>query len=358
MNRRKKIVFFLATLGSGGAERVTINIMRALHPKEFDISLLLVNLENPKYFDLLPNYVNIVNLNMKKTLFTLPKVYQFLKETRADIVYSTLYRTSIILDLSIRLLRKKPFMVLRNPNSPKLVITAKNLGGITRYLLEKAYSKADLVLAQTPEMKEEISMCHQIDTSKIKVLINPVDKENIDKKTTNITNPFDSNRINIVTAGRLNYDKGYDVLIRAFEYVVKENKKFSLHIIGNDNQEEKNLKALVKELNLQKYIYFWDFQSNPYRFFFFSDLYVLSSRIEGLPNTVLENIYLQKPIVATNCIDYMYTLINEGENGFIVNIEDIKGLSLAILKYRLLDGTKSNRVVNLDINQIFSSLED
>ena len=109
-----------------------------------------------------------------------------------------------------------------------------------------------------------------------------------------------------------------------------------LNIIGRDDGEEKSLLNLRKKLNLEKNVHFLGFQSNPYRFFYFSDLFVLSSRREGLPNAVLENLYLKKPIVATQCIPYLSTLINHGKNGYIVPTENPKSLASAILNFENL----------------------
>ena len=206
-----------------------------------------------------------------------------------------------------------------------------------RLLLEKAYRSADKILAQTPQMRDEISNCHTINIDKIESFLNPLDTELIDKKIANSSNPFDNTMINIVAAGRLSTVKGFDTLINAFNLVLKRNSSFFLHIIGRDAGEKKNLEKMIIELSIENRVKFWDFQDNPYRFFYYSNLFVLSSRREGLPNAVLENLYLKKPIVATRCIPFMNELIDDGKSGFLVDVDDYIALSKAILNYKKMD---------------------
>ena len=84
---------------------------------------------------------------------------------------------------------------------------------------------------------------------------------------------------------------------------------------------------------MEKNVIFLGFQENPYRFFYYADLYVLSSRWEGLPNTILENMFLGKRIVSTRCIEFLETIIKDGENGYLVEVDDIKTLSTRILTF-------------------------
>ena len=70
-----------------------------------------------------------------------------------------------------------------------------------------------------------------------------------------------------------------------------------------------------------------------------------------------KNIYIKKPIVATRCIPYMSELIDDGESGFLVDVEDSIALSKAILNYKQLDAEKYDYMDKLiDINEFFKGL--
>lgn len=356
MNEKTKVLFILAQMVGGGAERVTINILRILDRTLFDIHLVMMSDVGPS-FEYLPKDITLHNLKTSKTIFSVFKLRKLITENRFAIVYSTLFRTHIALYFALLGIRNKPILLMRSPNSPKLLLENNSMGMLSKVLLEKAYEKADVVLAQTPEMKDEIIKYHHISEQKITVLLNPLDTDDIDKKIKNIENPFDQRHINIVAAGRLAKQKGFDVLIESFQYVVQKNTDFVLHIIGEDLGEKVSLVELVQRFSLENNVHFLGYQNNPYKYFFFSDLFVLSSRWEGMPNAVIENLYLKKPVVATRCIPFMSELIKNKKNGFIVDVENANELAEAILNYKDIKLEFSSSMESRKkINEFFSLL--
>lgn len=353
MNIKYKILFYLPIISSGGAERVTINILKELNAEQFELYLLVNNLENEAYLESIPKEIKIISMNKRSTISSIYTVFRTLKKIKPDLVYSTLFRSSVLLDLVTRILAKKPYVLLRNPTSPKYIIEQGNISSFLRFMLDIAYRRADLVLAQTPQMKEELMEFHGLKSSEIQTLLNPIDKRMINESICNQTNPFDSQKINVVVAGRLHHDKGFDILLKAFKKVVEEDARYHLTIIGNDVGEGKMLNNLTLELELSKFVDFLGFQKNPYKFFYFSDLYVLSSRVEGLPNTVLENLYLKKPIVATECTPFMHTLVEDKKSAFIIPTENTEALSQAILNYEQLELPMNSMKNSVNINQFF-----
>lgn len=356
MKKKTGILFFVPKLHNGGAERFTINILRSIDKTLFKVSLAVIT-EEGEYFDLIPSFVEVHNLKSSKTILSILKLRKLISHLKPDIVFSTLMRSHNALYLALLGLSNRPYVVLRSSTSPKLKLSLQKISFIKNALLQKAYNDADLILAQTPEMKNELVKYYKVNGNKIQVFINTLDTYFIDQQIKNTKNPFSPENINVVAAGRLSYEKGFDVLIKSFEKVIEQNNHFFLHLLGNDNGEKENLKEMVKKLGIESNIKFWDFQKNPYKFFFFSDLFVLSSRREGLPNAVLENLYLKKPIIATKCIPFMYELIKDGENGFLVDVEDYEQLSRAILNYKdiKIDSIKFIQNTN-DINSLFLSI--
>ena len=79
-------------------------------------------------------------------------------------------------------------------------------------------------------------------------------------------------------------------------------------------------------------------------------MFVLSSNFEGLPNVILENLYLEKPIIATNSIQYLNKLIHNSKNGFITNVGDYRDMADKILKYKSLK--PYNTYKSDDINEV------
>ena len=352
-----KIVFFLATLNGGGAERVTVTVMKQLDARIFDIYLVLVSKEGD-FLEQIPKHISIIELNSKRTLFSILSLRKVLQDIRPNLIYSTLFRTHIAIELALKNLKYKPKRVYRSPTSPKILIERGEISRMMQYFIGLAYRNADIILAQTPEMKREITAHHKVEGQKILIFQNPIDKVLIDEKIEKSSNPFNANAINIVTAGRLSTVKGFDILLRAFKEVSLMDERFFLHIIGRDGGEQNNLEHLAKDLSISNRVKLWGFQDNPYKFFHFSDVYVLSSRREGLPNTVLENRYIGKPIIATRCIPFMDQLLEDGVNGYIVDVDNHEMLANAILNYKKLNikSVQSNENDTVDINQLFKKV--
>lgn len=353
---KTKIVFFMPGLHGGGAEKVAVNIIREINQDKYDLHLVLTE-KKGKYLDLIPDYVIVHNLNAQKTILSIFKLRKVILDIKPDIIFSTLFRTHIAVDLALLGLKFKPQTIFRSPNSPKLLIENNQLNIVMKCLLERAYKNANSIIAQTPEMKEEIVKYHFVDKKKITVFLNPIDRKLIDSKIENIESPFNTNYINVVAAGRLTQQKGFDVLIKSFADVISENNKYRLHIIGEERDAKEELLHLIDKLNLKEYVSLLGFKSNPYQYFYYCDLYVLSSRWEGLPNTVLENLYLKKPIVSTRCIPFMNELIENGKNGILVEVENKKSLAEAILNYKTIDTTYKNEKLNkVSVESLFEKV--
>lgn len=349
---KKRVIFFLPALDVGGAERVTVNIIRYLNPNSYDIHLVMVQ-KKGLFLEHIPNYVTIHDLGVKKTIFSIFRLRKVIKKIEPDIIYSTLIRTHVAIYFALKNITQQLKVVMRMPSSPKLMMEEGGGNVINKFILTKALKKADIVVAQTPEMKDEIEFYYNVNSKNVKVLLNILDKENINKSIKNQTNPFDSKNINVVASGLVRHIKGFDILILAFKKVYMKNKNFRLYIIGRDlNGQTAQYEKLVISLGLEGVVFFLGYQSNPYRYYFYSDLFVLSSRREGLPNVVLENLYLNKPIVATRCVPFMSTIIQEGINGFLVDINDVDSLATAIINF------KEIKEPTLKLSDNYSTLED
>jgi glycosyltransferase involved in cell wall biosynthesis len=158
-------------------------------------------------------------------------------------------------------------------------------------------------------------------------------------------------------SGRISEEKGQDVLVRAFKNVIEKNNLFRLNIlgaIGNLKYYDK-LKEIIHDLNLSEYIKFLGFKTNPYPYYKYADLLVLPSRWEGLPNVVLEALYLQTPVIVTNCIPYFQKLLKKDSNGYIVDVDDSDGMAEAIINYRNLKVDKGT-VPKVNMERIFKRM--
>jgi glycosyltransferase involved in cell wall biosynthesis len=136
---------------------------------------------------------------------------------------------------------------------------------------------------------------------------------------------LNAERFLIGAAGRLSPEKGFDLLVRAVDKLRREGTDASLVIIGEGDQRAA-LQALITQLGEQEHIRLLGHRSNMRDWFQAMDVFVLSSLREGLPNVVLEAMALETPVVAAR-IAGIPRLIQNGENGILVNVSEVEGLA-------------------------------
>jgi len=319
---KKNIVFIIHELTVGGAERVLVNMMNNISRDNFKINLIIFKnigeLKNELKKDI--NIIDLKSSSIKNGVF---KLFKTIKEIKPDIVFSGIAHVNLMLAVMIPFLPKHIKYIARETNTVSSQLKQEKRQFLLKILYKYFYSNFDLIIAQSNYMKQDLVDNFSIDENLIKVIYNPIDIELInDKKESDII-LFNKNNINLLSVGRLNYQKGYDLLLKAIE---KMNEKFHLYIIG-DGEEKEKLLNLSKELNIEDRVHFLGFQKNPYKYMDQADLLILSSRYEGLPNVVLEANACGLPVVAYNCPCGTREIIKDGVNGFLVECENIDELT-------------------------------
>jgi glycosyltransferase involved in cell wall biosynthesis len=147
----------------------------------------------------------------------------------------------------------------------------------------------------------------------------------------------------VVTTARLDKQKGTDVLLRAWASVVRQEKDLKLQVVGQ-GPAERELKGLCERLGLMEWVEFPGVTNRVEKYLEEADLFVLPSRAEGLSNALLEALSYGVPCIATaippnaELLGRVDESIPSGgyavvKNGLLVNTEDAKGLSEAILYF-------------------------
>ncbi|EGT0014957.1 glycosyltransferase [Clostridium perfringens] len=354
---RKKLAIVVPSLNGGGAERVIINLIRNLDRSKFDIRLILIKKQGV-YVNLIPNDVSVVDLNSDRVRYSIFKLVKELKKIKPDTILSTLGHLNLVL-LAIRpFIRKDTKILIREANTPSKSISelSNNKRKFFLKLYKYLYPKADLIIAQCEDMKNDIIECLKVDEKKIKYIYNPLDinKILINKER---ENPYDRNKINLISVGRLSYQKGFDILLDAFKIVNEKFLNTHLTILG-DGELKDDLQNQAKRLNIDDKVSFVGFKENPYPYYYYSDMYVLSSRWEGFPNSLLEALACETKVVAVNCKSGPKEILCDNQYGILVDEENAKSLADGIIKYIPQKNKTGNRACFFDINKIIKEYEE
>jgi GalNAc-alpha-(1->4)-GalNAc-alpha-(1->3)-diNAcBac-PP-undecaprenol alpha-1,4-N-acetyl-D-galactosaminyltransferase len=132
----------------------------------------------------------------------------------------------------------------------------------------------------------------------------------------------------IVAVGRLEPEKGYDVLLAAFATIAREFPQWELLIAGDGSQREP-LRDLVHELGLEKQVRLVGYIANPCDVLAAGSIFVMSSRYEGFPNALLEAMACGLPVVSTACVGAV-ELVADGVSGILVAVDNCDELAHAI----------------------------
>lgn len=327
---KKKLAIVIPSLRGGGAERVVINLVRKFDRSKFDISLILIK-EEGAYVKLIPEDVRVIDLDSNRVRYSIFKLVKELNKYRPDVILSTLGHLNLAL-LSVKfLLKGSPKIIVREANTPSKSMSKldKNKKNLFSYMYRLLYPKAYLIISQCKDMKEDIINCFGIRDKKIKYIYNPLDIEKI-RDNMKDKNPYNPSKINLISVGRLSYQKGFDVLIDAFKIVNEKFPRTHLTILGEGELKEE-LQEQVEKLGISKEISIVEFKENPYPYYYYADTYILSSRWEGFPNTLLEALACGTKVVATNCKSGPREIIEDDKFGILVQDEDSEDLAKGII---------------------------
>ena len=161
-------------------------------------------------------------------------------------------------------------------------------------------------------------------------IYNPLNKNEVIKKSKMKTKiKFDKKKLNLINVARYSDQKDQLTLLKAVN-TIKNKVKFNLLLVGR-GAEKNNLKKYILTNNLSKQVQLINFQNNPFNLIKSSDVFILSSLYEGLPNVLLESQVLKKFIISSNCPTGPKEILLNGKCGLLFKPGDYKKLSELII---------------------------
>ncbi len=297
---RRKALFVLPSLEGGGAERMTLTILRHLDRTRFEPHLAVV-VRAGHFLPEVPEGVPVHDLKASRVRYAGPALVRLAWKLEPDVVLSTLGELNLLLILARPFLPRGMKLLIREGTVASLWLSQDvRHGRALAWLYRRCYKRADRIVCQSDYMLEDLAEHFAVPRMKLARIYNPVDVERIRQQASAGGNPFLGPGPHVVAAGRLSREKGFDILLDAMALVHATVPSAQLTVLGEGSREA-DLKARRERLGLGEVVHFVGFQSNPALFFKHADLFVLSSRYEGLPNVVLEALALGTPVVATDC---------------------------------------------------------
>lgn len=393
---KKKLLFVIPALGSGGAEKSLINLLRTIDYNRYDVDLFLIS-HAGLFFNQLTKNVNVLPIPEILNIFMLPlgkSVLELVKRTKFKIALLRVkftiinklesdmataeYKSWKILSQIIPVLDVKyncAISFLEKTSNYFVIdktIAEKKIGWVhidySKNKMKKEFDnyyfkELDYIFTVSEEcmniLKELFSSC----TNKIKLMYN-ISESSLIKDMAKKEYPFNKDYVNLVTVGRLNYQKGYDIAVEACKILIDKGYKIKWYVLG-EGEEFENIINLIKERNLDNNFILLGAKENPYIYMGNCDIYVQTSRFEGKSIAIDEAMILAVPIVVTN-FSTVKDQITNNEDGLIADMkaEDvafkiIKLLENKDLKTKLIENLSNKNFNNSDeIKKLYKVIEN
>jgi glycosyltransferase involved in cell wall biosynthesis len=329
-----KVMFFLPTLGGGGAERTVIQLANSFVEQGLQIDLAVCNLNGEKA-KLLPEVnekIRLVNFDCGRVANALFPLKNRLQEQQYDCVVATQTHTNVICAFAKKLARVNTKLIFREVSTPSKNIKSQ---GLAKFLLKSlvnfTYPTADKVVCVSNGVLDDFREYYGYKKQNLITIYNPViDDAYLAKLTAPVEHRFFNSENKVIMAvGRLTEAKNFGYLIRSFAQLNKEHPETRLLILG-EGELRSEFETLVSDLALTDVVDLPGFDSNPYAYFKYADLFVLSSNWEGLPGVLIQALASKIKVVSTNCPSGPMEILANSKFGLLVECEDEKGLVSAM----------------------------
>lgn len=319
-----KILFVISSLRGGGAERVASTLCN--HWAELGHEVILVTLDGTESdfykcnADIsryaLDSYTSSKNILQKvyanaRRLFKIAKI---VRNTKPDIVVAFMDVSNVL--ATVACLGTKVPVVISERSYPPYFHDNDMFDRIRKFV----YRFSHAFVAQTEMVA---SWGRDFYKRRIEIIVNPISNKALYNGT-----PVVPENI-ILGMGRLHPDKGFDLLVDAFSLCCDDIPEWQLHIAGH-GPEHNRIMQQIQRLNLTHRIVLLGETPEPAKCYAKAKLFVLSSRVEGFPNVLIEAMANGLAVASFDCDSGPKDIIKNDVDGVLVKAMDVPALANTI----------------------------
>lgn len=347
MEFKKQIYILTNTLLKGGAEKQCLLLAKALN-KSFNVKIIILSggLIDPNYAtEIEKNQIQTIKLKGNIILNIFELFIIFRKNKSRFFVFSYLFKGNFLNSLCAIFFKNHIGIGgFRSSNIQALKLRTQRIfhNHFLNYTVCNSYKGRDYL------------KINKFNQNKIIVIPNTIELDDIPSKIFKKNN----NEIKIISVGRLEKVKDYPTALKVISnlIILSELNDYTIkYIIVGYGSEKKSLMNEIEELGLKNNVSILD-NVNPFDYLKEADIYLTTSIVEGLSNSILEALAFKLPIVATNVGDNEM-LISHDVNGFLSKVGDHQSLILHLKKLilnkeiREMYGRQSFSLLNKNYNQ-------
>ncbi|GGD73270.1 glycosyltransferase [Paenibacillus nasutitermitis] len=375
---KKKILFVMNNMNCGGAEKSLVSLLQTIDYSRCEVDLLLFK-KAGMFMDQIPEQVRLLEEPRGYAYFDMPvgkALAGAVARGRIDIAWSRLCAGYVfrrepgrsrceqrvwkyisrsipglagVYDAAIGFLEKSPvyYVIDKVKARTKIGFIHNDYDklGMDSVIDQQYFKKLDYIATVSEACINILTERFPMYQSKI-VLMHNIISPAVILGLAEGESPLPRRGVTIVSVGRLNYQKGFELAVQACELLVKDGLDIQWYIVG-EGEERGRLEQSIKERGLENSVSLTGLLENPYPYIKHCDIYVQTSYFEGRCLTVTEAKILQKPIVSTN-FKVIYDQLTDGLNGLIVEQD---GVSVYRGVRKLIDNQQLRRHLTDNLRQ-------
>ena len=325
---KKKLIIFMPSIEGGGVEKNLFLVSNYLSKKLNKVALITIS---KKYKTKFNNSIELISLtsnywdNLSRRSKYFLSIFLLIKEilkNRNIIVFA--FQANIYCIIICKLFSIK--VIVRSNSAP--AGWSKNI--LKRLVFKFFLNLADKVMVNSIQFKRDLKKEFNVNA---KCIYNPLNHDEIMKKTKKKSKKIFTNKkqLKILNIGRFTEQKDQMTLLKSLNQI-KETIKFEAVIIGR-GKLYKELSEYILKNNLSQFVKIIDFVDNPFPLLKQAELFILSSKYEGLPNVLLEALTLKKFIISSKCPTGPQEILLNGKGGLLFNVGNHNQLANKIIYY-------------------------
>lgn len=335
MDTPRNVWFYLDKMEIGGVERIVLNLMNGLKGRGWS-PVLVLNHAQGDLLEAVPEGVPIIELDAWHYSDAVRKLAAKIRAERPPLILSQRAYLNGILVLAKMLSGQKTPLALAEHTllsrwyaDPKLEKCRTER--LLRWVNPVFYRQASRIIGISRAVAEDLVKTNWLSPDKVSVLYNPAVFPNLTQMAEAPWSPPwkpDSLPL-ILAAGRLEYEKGFDYLVKAFAELLR-HRDARLAILG-EGSARGCIEATARILGIEDRVFLPGFQRNPYPWFRQAGVYALSSICESFPTVLIEAMALGTPVVSFDCPFGPREILTHGKDGLLVPLGDVQGLAQTML---------------------------
>lgn len=344
MHTKKKILYVITKGNLGGAQRYVYDLATSLPSETFEAVVAygdkdgyaLANLLSEKNIRVIKIEGLGKELDILKDFKVFRNLINIIKAEKPNVVHLNSSKIGLLGSLAVF------YIKLTSKYSPKSIFTAHNwafnyqnnsvISNFSYYISHYFTTIfCDVTICVSKKIRGDISLFPFI-KNKIKVIYNGISNfETLPREEARlILAGTETNKVIILSTSELHKNKGLDTALRAIALLPQATREKIIYSIAGTGEEKENLEKLVSELKITGLVKFLGFIPNAKSLLSGNDIFLLPSRTEAFPYSILEAGLVGQPIVAT-CVGGVPEVIKDMQSGILVHPRKPKEIAEAIL---------------------------